>query len=118
VPFKKAILYKRITSAVLLMVLFAVSGIQVFHSHTSRLAYKQKTIPPVKKGITDCNKSSSDRNCFICDYNLTKDADFDIALPSSVLLLLFPDTQVFSLPFSTQYSGTVFETRGPPAIAI
>ncbi len=94
-----------------MLLLFAVTIVQVSHIHSSGLGLTGKN---KAAGFSACDKPASGNSCFICDYQLTKDADNDHAtyLISSPAALQI--TAATSYTFTSQSIYPVFETRGPP----
>ncbi len=96
-----------------MLILFALILIQVSHIHLSGLALTDK-----KKaaGFSAHTKLASGNSCFICDYQLAKDADnshatYLINRPAALHI-----TAATSYTFTSQLISPVFETRGPPSI--
>jgi hypothetical protein len=109
---KKNIWLKQITAAFFLLAIIAVTTIQVSHIHLPGLPSAGKQTKP---GLSACDNLSSGSNCFICDYQLTKNADnhfTEFAIDTPALL---HNTAIVSYTFTLQSALPVFETRGPPA---
>ena len=119
VKAKKVIVFKQATAFAMLLVLLLVNTIQLFHTHTAKqiLAVQQKA---AEKKITTAGHyvtTTTDTKCFICDYQLTKDADhffssFHFSLPEKFTV---KEIQAYCFIHSGEY--VFFETRGPPAVA-
>jgi type II secretory pathway component PulL len=115
---KQTIWFKKITAVFLLLVLFAVTVIQVSHSHNPAQAFNKQEKSLLKKSILpEYKKLATESKCFICEYQLTRDADASyftstIKAPVQYYLIAKP---VYA--FSLQRSISFFESRGPPVIA-
>ncbi len=107
-------LYKKAAAALLLVVLLLITFVQLTHSHVTKPSFAEQ----LKKAVT-INETvaiqSNDANCFICDYQLTKDADnfFGCATAAAVNNFLSAD-DTYIIPALLQ-DLTHFETRGPPS---
>jgi hypothetical protein len=114
---KQTILFKKITATFLLLVLFAVTVIQVSHSHVSSNAITRHEKAFLKKSILPEYKSAAaESKCFICEYQLTRDADasyFVAAVNASIQYYL---SNAATYSFVSQKINSCFETRGPPAL--
>jgi hypothetical protein len=110
---KRKIGLKQITAFFFMLVLFAVTIIQVSHIHSSGLTLLGKNKGP---GFSACEKLTLASSCFICDYQLTKDADnyYEAYLINHTYTLHI--TAAASYTFTLQSIYPVFETRGPPSI--
>ncbi len=115
VHLKRTIWYKQVTAVLLLLVLFSVTAIQLSHSHTSAAATQKKVV--VKKtALPGYYTASAESRCFICEYQLTKDADinhtaFNIDSPFD-----YPVSIAALYSFTYPGISSSIETRGPPAI--
>ena len=114
---KGTILYKQLTAVLLLLVLFAVTVIQLSHSHASvsSSATQKKTIVK-KSGLPGYYNAAAESRCFICEYQLTRDADnnyevFNIQSPFQYPVSI---AELYSFIYPGTYS--FIETRGPPSI--
>lgn len=98
-----------------MLVLFAVAITQVSHTHSFGLAValKNKADKKTKHLSADVTNVSAS-NCFICDYQLTKDADASYFLPQVISSTEFYSCSFFSYPFTSTGIPSFFETRGPP----
>ena len=98
------------------MVMFAVTLIQVSHSHSpvATLVKHEKSL--LKKSILpEYKKLTAESKCFICEYQLTRDADANffsatITTPVQYYLIAKPD-----YTFVPQKIHSFLESRGPPA---
>jgi hypothetical protein len=110
---KRKIGLKQITAFFFMLVLFAVTTIQVSHIHPSGL-----TLLGTNKAIefSACEKLTLAGSCFICDYQLTKDADNRYATYLINRTSVLHITAAASYTFTLQSIYPVFETRGPPSI--
>lgn len=107
-------LYKKMAAALLLLVMLLTTFVQVTHSHNSKTA----VTAAIKKnaGInTACAAAGTDVNCFLCDYQLAKDADLSVTINS----LSAPEFKrnkpaVFNHSFITNFTPAA-GNRGPPA---
>lgn len=93
-----------------MLILFAIAIVQVSHFHSSGSFGKNKTA-----GYAACDKPSSNGSCFICDYQLTKDADNSYAIYPINRPAAMHITAAASYIFTSQSIYPVFETRGPPS---
>lgn len=115
VTLKRTILYKQVTAVLLLLILSLVTVIQLSHSHTSVTATQKKTAVK-KSSLPGYYTAAAESRCFICEYQLTRDADinhavFNIDTPVQYSVATAP-------LYSFTYSGicSFIDTRGPPAI--
>ena len=107
-------LYKKAAAALLLVVLLLTTFVQLTHSHVTKSGFAAQ----LKKAVT-LNEitaaQGNDSNCFICDYQLTKDADSffgAVYIINGNSLLTTNDTCINPEPLDVL---THFETRGPPS---
>jgi hypothetical protein len=113
---KNKIWGKKITAAFFMLVLFAVTTTQVLHRHTSNLKFTGKSNAGKQtKQIAAHHTNVSASACFICDYQLTKDADASYFLPQQISNTSFYSFSYFSYSFTPIRISTFFETRGPPS---
>jgi hypothetical protein len=103
---------KRISAAFFLLAIIAVTTIQVSHIHLPGLPSTGKHTKP---GLAACDNISSGSNCFICDYQLTKNADNSFAVFTFNHPTPLHNTPIVFYTFTSQSIFPVFETRGPPA---
>jgi hypothetical protein len=118
VGYKKAIFFKQLIAAFLLSVLSVVTVIQVLHSHASASTAREEKRIVKKTGLPGYYKAAVESSkCFICEYQLTKDADanFSIAFPTPPVSRLIVTEAIYSTPFQQVYAFV--ETRGPPSIS-
>ncbi len=115
VHLKRTILYKQVTAVLLLLVLFSVTVIQLSHSHTAVSAATQKKIVVKKSGLPGYYTTAAESRCFICEYQLTKDADINHAVFNIHSPFQYP-VSIAEL-YSFIYPGicSFIETRGPPS---
>jgi hypothetical protein len=97
-----------------MLVLFAVTTVQVSHFHPSGYISPDTT---TTTSFSACDAYTPGGSCFICDYQLTKDADN--SLTTAYLIhrnagLHIAIAAVYT--FTSQSIYPVFETRGPPVI--
>jgi len=116
VAAKSKILFGKISAAFLLLNLLAITAIQVLHTHPSASIITHKKIGIEKNGVAGFYKASADTKCFICDYQLTKDADACYAVFNINVPIAFNDVAAIICQFTAQDKQAVFETRGPPVI--
>jgi len=116
VTAKHTIWFKKITAVFLLLVLFAVTVIQVSHSHASPSPLnKQEKSFAKKSGLPGYYKTISESKCFICEYQLTKDADAAHAIVHVFSPVQYHTTTDTHYSFTFQHTYAYFETRGPPS---
>ncbi|MGC4100120.1 hypothetical protein [Ferruginibacter sp.] len=101
----------------LLLLMLCVHIVQVTHTHT----YKTGSTPVKTANADQHNKeyhaAKTDTRCFICEYQLVRDADsfassFNIEVPLS-----FISTTPAITASVVQDTYSCFETRGPPVTA-
>ena len=109
------ILLKKITAFFLCVLLCSITVIQVSHSHTSGTALAGK-IHIDKNGSPGYGESTAVTKCFICYYQLTKDADANHSSINITSPVEFNIAAAVSYKFTSQSTYVVFETRGPPSI--
>lgn len=110
---KNKIWIKQTTAAFFLLVLLAVTTVQVSHNHASGLASPNKN---KAAGFSACDNLNTNSSCFICDYQLTKDADNSHATYLINRSFALHITALASYTFTAQSIYPVFETRGPPSV--
>ena len=99
------------------MLLFAVSVVQLSHTHSSIVASSGKNKKAAKFiESSSCDTSSLSSSCFICDYQLAKDTDASHAEFKINKPVEFNIAAIVTYSFVLQGISTVFETRGPPSI--
>ncbi|MEI9957030.1 MAG: hypothetical protein WDM90_12185 [Ferruginibacter sp.] len=109
-------MFRKISAAFLLLNLIAITAIQVLHTHPSGSIVSQKKTGIEKNAVAGFYKAPADSKCFICDYQLTKDADANYAVFNINVPIVFNDVALITYNFTAQDIQAVFETRGPPAI--
>jgi hypothetical protein len=115
VAIKKTIWFKKITASFLLLLLFAATALKVLHFHSSGTASVTKT-QIQKSGFSNYSESVSDTKCFICNYQLTKEADDCHATSYTIYPVEFANATKKYYTFTLQSINAVFETRGPPSV--
>jgi hypothetical protein len=115
VQFKKTIWYKQVTAILLLLILSSVTVIQLSHSHTS-VAATQKKVVIKKADLPGYYTAAAENRCFICEYQLTRDADINHTVFNIDTSFHYPVT--IAALYSFTYPGicSFIETRGPPSI--
>ncbi|WP_460558637.1 hypothetical protein [Ferruginibacter profundus] len=114
---KKVILFKKLTAVLLLLLLAAVTIIQVSHSHASKPSLtQQENILAKKSGLPGYFHSTAESKCFICEYQLAKDADVFAAAIHFIAPFQYHYTANTDYSFTFQNSYSYFETRGPPSV--
>lgn len=108
-------LYKKITAALLLLVMLLTQFVQVTHSHNSKAAIAA----PLKKATeiaAQCAAAAADVNCFLCDYQLAKDADFSL-LVTTIKAAEYKSSYaaVFNNSITTNFTPAA-GNRGPPSV--
>jgi hypothetical protein len=108
-------LYKKITAGLLLLVMLLTTFVQVTHSHNSKAAITT----PLKKATeitAQCAAASADVNCFLCDYELAKDADFSLSV-NTIKIAEYKSSYaaVFNNSFITNFTPAA-GNRGPPSV--
>ena len=115
---KQTILLKKITASFLLLVLFAVTVIQVSHSHTPAKAITRHEKSLLKRSILpDYKSAAAESKCFICEYQLTRDADASYFVAVVNAPTQYYITNEANYSFVSQKINSCFETRGPPVLA-
>ncbi|MGG9960269.1 hypothetical protein [Ferruginibacter sp. SUN106] len=115
--FKKVILFKKLTAALLLLLLSAVTIIQVSHSHASSpSSTHQENSLAKRSGLPGYFHSTAESKCFICEYQLTKDVDVFSTAINFVAPLRYQPAAAAYYSFTFQNSYSFFETRGPPFV--
>jgi hypothetical protein len=115
VTAKFTIQYKQLTAVFFLLLSFAVSVIQVSHSHPAATAVNQKIIAAQRSNLPGYLPAVPHSKCLICEYQLAKDADvpYDSFQPGSSLQ--FGDVTAVECSYHFPKANTVFENRGPPS---
>ncbi len=115
---KQNIFLKKITAIFLLLVLFAVTVIQVSHSHTPAKAITRHQKSLLKRSVLPEYKSAAaESKCFICEYQLTRDADASYFVAGINVSTQYYLSSEATYSFVSQKLNSCFETRGPPALA-
>ena len=97
--------------------MLAVTTVQLFHSHPSKkLLAAQKESCTKKVGLADVHQAFADTRCFICEYQLTKDADDSSATFNIYCPIEFNSAIAVAYTCTCTNVYTAFETRGPPTI--
>jgi hypothetical protein len=118
VHIKRAIWFNRIAAGFLLLILALVTDIQVLHSHVSKNLFAAPSQSLHKKsGLPECNTPGTDSRCFICDYQLTKDADAHYASFTLAAPVQYHSISTVNYFFTPLKSTASFETRGPPSMS-
>jgi hypothetical protein len=111
---KATFLYKKTAAVFLLLMLLLTAVVQINHSHPS----KQAVAIQVKKTVTIKQQvvvTGADNNCFLCDYQLVKNADFLF----TCCKIIYPNkTYIYPEFFSERLITTIcsaFANRGPPS---
>ncbi|WP_462221356.1 hypothetical protein [Ferruginibacter sp.] len=115
---KNKIWIRKIAAGFLLLLLFSISAIQLSHSHAYNTTAQQQKKGFVKKDAAGFYyKSLPESKCFICEYQLTKDADINHSLSTLNYPVLFNNS--IPLYYFTILSAahSFFENRGPPPAA-
>lgn len=115
---KNKIWIKKIAAGFLLLLLVSITLVQQSHSHAnSAVSQQQKKDLLKKEGAVIHYKSFSESKCFICEYQLARDADVNRPISPLKYSALFIDT--LPVTYFIVLSGThsVFENRGPPHTA-
>lgn len=112
-------MYRKIAAALLLLCMLLTTVVQLSHSHPGKqaAAIQLKKIP-VHKGIENCSVPGTDTKCFLCEYQLAKDADIDHSIFHFAAVCKAPVTAPALYEYITAVFNTCFETRGPPAATI
>jgi len=114
---KRPILFKQATAVFLLLMLCLVTVVQVLHSHTSIVTNnKQHEIVAKKVGVPAYNKSITESKCFVCEYQLAKDAEVTFDFVNSIAPCSYSDNIAFTYYFTATTTYSFFETRGPPTL--
>jgi hypothetical protein len=118
VMVKNKIWMKKIAASFLLLLLFSITLVQLSHSHDYNAVIQEQKKDFVKKDAAGIYYTSlSESKCFVCEYQLTKDA----AISHSISLLNYPALFNNSIPVSnftiSSAAHQVFENRGPPHAA-
>jgi hypothetical protein len=117
VHIRRAIWFNRIAAGFLLLILALVTDIQVLHSHVSNNLFAAPSESLTKKsGLPECNTPGTDSRCFICEYQLTKDADAHYASFTLTVPVQYHSIVTVHYIFTPLTSTNSFETRGPPSM--
>ena len=101
----------------MLLVLFAVTTVQLCHYHPQKkLLAAQKENCTKKAGFADVHQAFADNRCFICEYQLTKDADDSHATFNIYCPIEFNSFVAVAYTYACTSVYTAFETRGPPTV--
>jgi hypothetical protein len=111
---KNTIWLKKIAASFLLLLLFATTAVKILHFHSSNTVSARKA-QLEKTSFSHYAESVADTKCFICDYELTKDADASHSISYIIYLAEFNSAITKSYAFTLQSINAVFETRGPPS---
>ena len=114
---KHTIQLKKIKASFLLLVLFAVTVIQVSHSHTGTAGNRQEKVFIQKTGLPAYATSTAESKCFICEYQLAKDADASFFVAAIISSVTFQIKNAAYYTFELQHYHPFSVTRGPPAVA-
>jgi len=118
VRYKKAIWLKQLSAVFLLLVLAAVSIVQVSHSHST---VQQSTLKAKyalhKNDVANYHQQTAENKCFICEYQLAKDVDASHFSFSVTAAFQHPVQAVPHYLFVVTETYTFFETRGPPQLS-
>lgn len=108
-------LYKKITAALLLLVMLLTSFVQVTHSHNSKkvVAASIKKTAETHEQLT---AAGTEVNCFACDYQLVKDADFYAAIDTALCTNYTINYAVIFTSCSITNFTPAAGNRGPPAL--
>ena len=114
VHLKRTIWYKQVTAVLLLLILSSVTVTQLSHSHTS--AATQKKVVVKKTDLPGFYTSGAENKCFICEYQLTKDADINHAVFNIDTPFHYPVSSAVLYSFTYPGICSFIETRGPPSV--
>jgi hypothetical protein len=118
VRYRGLIFLKKLTAGFLMMLLTAVTVIQVLHSHSYTTTSGNLQKKSVKKtNLPGYNKSTIESRCFICEYQLSKDADANYAILNIAPSHQYQITAKANYSFTFQAIYSFFETRGPPSFS-
>ena len=99
----------------MLLILLSVTDIQVLHSHSSNNIFSRQSKSHKKHlGLPEYHCSGAESNCFICEYQVTKDVDAHHAIINFIFPLQYQSISgdIFcSIIFKP---ASLFENRGPP----
>jgi hypothetical protein len=115
VATKNTICIKKITASFLLLLLFAATAIKVLHFHSSSAVSAGKT-QLEKTNFSHYAEPAADSKCFICDYQLTKDADAGYSVSYIIYPAEFNGATTKPCAFTLQSINAAFQTRGPPSV--
>jgi hypothetical protein len=115
VQLKRTIWYKQVTAVLLLLILSSVTAIQFSHSHTSAAA-TQKKIVVKKSGLPGYYTAAAESRCFICEYQLTRDADINHAVFNTDIPFQYSVSIAALYSFTFPGICSFIETRGPPSV--
>jgi hypothetical protein len=109
---------KKIAASFLLLLLFSITAIQLSHSHAYNTTAQEQKKDFVKKDAGGIYyKALSESKCFICEYQLTKDADISHSLSPLNYPAVFNNSLPVSYFIILSTAHSVFENRGPPHTA-
>ncbi len=108
-------LYKKISAAILLLCLLCTTVVQLTHTHAGVKTVSAKIIK-ADTNKTHYTLSSADAKCFLCEYQLAKDADLTISFLKSNKVYKTPVKETVYTEKVFSLFDTVTESRGPPAI--
>lgn len=111
--------YRKIAAALLLLCMLLTSVVQLLHSHPA----KQTAAVQIKKisnqpGKKQYSLPGPDNRCFLCEYQLTKDADIDHSVFYFTAVAKLPVTAPVQYEYNPAAFNSCFETRGPPAAIV
>lgn len=109
---------RKIAAVFLLLLLFSITAIQLSHSHAYNTTTQQQKKDFVKKDAAGIYyKSLSESKCFICEYQLAKDAYISHSQSPLNYTELFNNSIPLSYFIILSAVYSVFENRGPPQTA-
>jgi hypothetical protein len=118
VIFQKAIWLKRLSAIFLLLVLSAVTIVQVSHSHNAQqLSAVKAKYALHKNGLTNYHQPAAESKCFICEYQLAKDVDASYFVFSPGANIQHPVKTFIPYLFFATATYNFFESRGPPQLS-
>ncbi|MBS1510198.1 MAG: hypothetical protein JST86_05110 [Bacteroidetes bacterium] len=110
-----SIWFRKNAAGLLLLLLTAITAIQVFHSHPG--SNKQQALTLKKSGTNHLYHYNGESKCFICDYQLTRDADAVTSFYTPQQVIAFSNySPAFICPVAEGIPAFA-ESRGPPALA-
>jgi hypothetical protein len=115
---KNKIWPSKIAAVFLLLLLFSITAIQLSHSHAYNTTAQQQKKDFIKKDAAGIYyKSLPESKCFICEYQLTRDADISYSQSPLNYPALFNNSIPVSYFIILSTAHSVFENRGPPHTA-